>query len=144
MALIGEVAAGSPVTLAFNETVDAAVELMTRIGVGDVIVVDNAQRAVGILTDRDIVVRLLAERRDSGTTSVGQICTLPVATVRIDDTIERATWLMASERISRLPVVDTSGRAVGIVSLRELAGSGHVPSEDLKELVHTLTDVDPS
>ena len=142
MTKISQVAAGRPVTLPFDRTVGEAADVMRRAGVGDVIVVDNAERAVGILTDRDIVIRTLAEGRDPATTSVGQVCSLPVATVQIDDSIERATWLMASERISRIPVVDRSGRPVGIVSVRELAASGHVPSDDLREIVQAITDVD--
>ncbi len=74
----------------------------------------------GILTDRDIVVRALAEGRDPARTTVGEICSRELTTLCPDDAIGDAEKIMRDQAIRRLPVVE-EGRPVGIVSLGDLA-----------------------
>jgi CBS domain-containing protein len=87
--------------------------------IGDVIVLEN-QQVCGIVTDRDIVVRTVAEARDPAATSLADICSHPLTTVAPSDSIEHAVQLMREKAIRRLPVVE-EGRAVGMVSLGDLA-----------------------
>jgi CBS domain-containing protein len=106
-------------------TVDAAANLveagraMRDAAVGDVLVLDGGKIA-GIVTDRDIVVRAVAEGRDPTTVTVGSISTRNVTTLSPDDPIDRALRIMREQAIRRLPVVE-NGRPVGIVSLGDLA-----------------------
>ena len=72
------------------------------------------------MTDRDIVVRLVAEARDPASTPLADLCSHPLVTVTPADSIEQAVQLMRSKAIRRLPVVE-GGQAVGIVSLGDLA-----------------------
>jgi CBS domain-containing protein len=74
----------------------------------------------GIVTDRDIVVRSLAEGRDPTTCRVSDVCSPDIVTLTPDDTIKRAVDLMKQKAIRRIPVVE-DGRPVGIVSIGDLA-----------------------
>jgi len=108
-----------PVTVQATDTVAAAARSMRDGNIGDVVVVDNDQ-IQGILTDRDIVVRALAEGRDPGRTTVGEICSRELTTLSPNDAIGDAEKTMRARAIRRLPVVE-GGRPVGIVSLGDLA-----------------------
>ena len=108
-----------PVTVQATDTVVAAARSMRDGNIGDVVVVDNDQ-IQGILTDRDIVVRALAEGRDPARTTVGEICSRELTTLSPDDAIGDAEKMMRDRAIRRLPVVE-GGRPVGIVSLGDLA-----------------------
>ncbi|MDO0931097.1 CBS domain-containing protein [Streptomyces sp. DG2A-72] len=102
-------------------TVARAARLMREQNVGDVLVAYDCD-LFGVLTDRDIVVRTLAEGRDPDTTAVGSVCTRPpVVTLTPDDTTDRAAELMRRHAVRRLPVVERGGCPVGVVSLGDLA-----------------------
>ena len=104
-------------------TVARAARVMREQDVGDVLVAYDCD-LFGVLTDRDIVVRALAEGRDPAVTSVGSVCTPPpVATLTPDDTTDRAIELMRRHAVRRLPVVERGGCPVGVISLGDLAGS---------------------
>jgi CBS domain-containing protein len=92
---------------------------MRKADIGDVIVMANGQ-ICGIVTDRDIVVRAVAEGWDPATTELADICSQDLTTVSPSDSIDRAVQLMRQKAVRRLPVVE-NGRAVGIVSIGDLA-----------------------
>jgi len=114
-----EIMTQRPVTVQATDTVAAAARSMRDGNIGDVVVVDKDQ-IQGILTDRDIVVRALAEGRDPGRTTVGEICSRELTTLSPNDAIGDAEKIMRDRAIRRLPVVE-GGRPVGIVSLGDLA-----------------------
>jgi CBS domain-containing protein len=97
---------------------DAARQMRDR-GVGDVIVMDDG-RICGIVTDRDIVVRAIAEDRDVRSTKLGDVASGEVVCVAPTEEVDRAVSLMRDKAIRRLPVVEND-RPVGIVSLGDLA-----------------------
>jgi CBS domain-containing protein len=74
----------------------------------------------GILTDRDIVAKVLAQGKEPKTMGAGEIMRAPVVTISEDKDIIDATKLMANHAIRRLPVVDTSGKLVGIITLDDV------------------------
>ncbi len=110
----------SPHTIQSIESVMNAAQLMRKSDIGDVIVVEDEQ-LFGILTDRDIVVRVLAEGRDPETTPVGEICSRELTTVRPTDSIGDVVRVMREKAIRRLPVVEESGEVIGIVSIGDVA-----------------------
>jgi CBS domain-containing protein len=116
---IRELMTPNPVTLPGTASVHEAARAMRAADIGDVIVIENNQ-VCGIVTDRDIVVRTVAEARDPATTTLADICSHALTTVRTTDSIEQAVQLMRAKAIRRLPVVE-GGQAVGIVSLGDLA-----------------------
>lgn len=108
-----------PVALPGTGSVYEAARAMRDADIGDVIVTENNQ-VCGIVTDRDIVVRSVAEARDPATTTLADLCSHPLVTVTPTDSIEHAVQLMRSKAIRRVPVVE-GGQVVGIVSLGDLA-----------------------
>lgn len=102
-------------------TVARAAHLMRERDVGDVLVAYDCD-LFGVLTDRDIVLRTVAEGRDPHETAVGSVCTRPpLVTLSPDDTTEHAADLMRQHAVRRLPVVERGGCPVGVVSLGDLA-----------------------
>ena len=101
-------------------TLMAAAEMMRLLNVGSLPVVEDG-RVVGILTDRDIVVRGLALGRDSRTTPVSEVMTRNVQTCSLEEDVEDVARQMRELQVRRLLVVDEDERLVGIVSLGDLA-----------------------
>ena len=116
---VREIMTQNPVTVQMRDTITAAARTMRDANIGDVVVLENGQ-VRGILTDRDIVVRALAEGRDPAQTAVGDICSRELTTLSPNDAIGNAVAVMRDKAIRRLPVVE-EGRPVGIVSLGDLA-----------------------
>jgi CBS domain-containing protein len=116
---IRELMTPNPVALPGTASVHEAARAMRDAEIGDVIVIEHNQ-VCGIVTDRDIVVRLVAEAQDPATTTLADLCSHAVVTVRPTDTIEDAVRLMRTHAMRRLPVVEGE-QVVGMVSLGALA-----------------------
>ncbi len=108
-----------PVSLPADASVIDAARTMKERDIGDVIVVEDG-RICGVVTDRDLAVRALAEERDPVGTRIGEICSRDLATVAPDDDCTAAGDLMRDRAVRRIPVVE-DGKPVGIVSLGDLA-----------------------
>jgi len=106
-------------TLPKSASVRDAARAMRDAHIGDVLVVDNGN-LYGIVTDRDIVIRVLAQGRDPSTTKLEDIGSQQLTTVSPTDSIDHAVQLMRQKALRRLPVVE-NGHVVGIVSLGDLA-----------------------
>jgi CBS domain-containing protein len=117
---IRDVMTTHPETLPESTTVREAAETMRANDIGDVVVVDDNGTLSGILTDRDIVVRVVAEGRDPRATRIGDIASRDLTAVSPDDPVGRAVQLMRDKAIRRLPAVD-QGKPVGIISIGDLA-----------------------
>ena len=109
----------NPRTVNVDDTVRDAAVVMRDSDIGDVIVVEDGQ-VTGILTDRDIVVRAVADGRDADATPISEICTTGIQAIEPDASVDDALGTMREHDIRRLPVVK-NGRPVGIVSLGDLA-----------------------
>jgi CBS domain-containing protein len=116
---IRDVMTSSPTTLPKSASVLDAARTMRDSDIGDVIVMDNGQ-VCGIVTDRDVVIRTVAEGRNPSTTKLADICSQELTTVSPTDSVDQAVQLMRRKAVRRLPVVE-NGRAIGIVSLGDLA-----------------------
>ncbi|GIG30755.1 CBS domain-containing protein [Cellulomonas marina] len=117
MPTVADVVTPDPVTVDATTTVREAAVLMRDEGIGDVLVTDRGQ-LVGIVTDRDLVVRVLAAGGASGD-PVGQVCSGSLVTLAPGDDVAQAARVMAEHGVRRLPVVDEGG-IVGIVSSTDL------------------------
>ncbi|MDF2773284.1 MAG: hypothetical protein K0S86_2779 [Geminicoccaceae bacterium] len=90
------------------------------IGVVPVVESENSKRLVGLITDRDIAIRAVAEGRDGNTTSVGHIMTSEVRSASPDDSVDDVMTLMGREQVRRVPIVDERGSLVGIVAQADI------------------------
>jgi CBS domain-containing protein len=116
---IRDVMTPNPRMIGSSASLIEAAQTMREHDIGDVVVLED-RRLGGILTDRDIVVRALAEGRDPEKTKVGDICSRDLTTVSPTDSVGYAVRLMRAKAIRRLPVVE-EGQVVGIVSLGDMA-----------------------
>jgi CBS domain-containing protein len=116
---VKEVMTSRPITLGRDASLAEAARVMRDRGIGDVIVVEG-EDAEGIVTDRDIVIRGVAEGADPNTTRLGQVISGDLTSVAPDDPVERAIELMREKAVRRLPVLE-GGKPVGVVSLGDLA-----------------------
>ncbi len=107
-------------SLEATASVRAAAELMRESDIGDVVVLEN-NRLCGIVTDRDIVVRVLADGSDPGMVTVGDICSRELTTVPPTASIDDAVRLIRQKAIRRLPVVEDNGEILGIISIGDIA-----------------------
>jgi CBS domain-containing protein len=103
-----------------NDTVRVAAEKMATLNVGPIPVCDG-QRIMGMITDRDIVVRVIAQGLDPNVTRVADAMTPNVEYCFMDDDIDTALELMSSKQIRRLLVLDRTKKLVGIVALGDLS-----------------------
>jgi CBS domain-containing protein len=99
--------------------VSAAAKAMKRHGIGNVLVLADG-RLSGLLTDRDITIRVLADGRDPLTTRIGDICSTELVLLGPDDGVDRAAALVRDRAVRRIPVVQ-DGVPVGVVSIGDLA-----------------------
>ncbi len=119
MGRIRDLMTANPATCKPSATVSEAAKTMASEDVGPVPIVEG-DRLVGMVTDRDLVVRVLAEGRDPGSTTLGEIASSDLVTVQPDSDLEEATRLMQQHQVRRLPVVE-DGRLVGIVAQADIA-----------------------
>jgi len=116
---VEEIMTTNPRTVNVDDTVLEAAQVMRDNDIGDAIVVEDGQ-VTGIVTDRDIVVRAVADGRDPQSTAVGEICTTGIQAIEPDASVDDSLRMMREHDIRRLPVVK-NGRPVGILSLGDLA-----------------------
>ena len=116
---VSDVMTKDPVVCGLETPIVDAARLMRDHGIGDVLVSDGSQ-FVGIVTDRDIVVRCIAEGGDTTRTTIGEVCSDEIASVDVDATVDTAARMMRDIAVRRLPVMN-GNRLVGIVTLGDLA-----------------------
>ena len=113
-------------------------KMMVDCDCGQIPVVESQQdkRPVGVVTDRDIVVRMVAEGRDPCCGTAADCMSSDVKTIEESSSLRDAVCLMEAEQIRRLPVVDGSGKLVGIVAIADLAlaGKDQATAEIVKEV----------
>jgi CBS domain-containing protein len=121
----------SPTCCQPNHTAVEAAELMQREDVGLVPVVAGEKKGklIGVLTDRDIALKVVAAGRDPRGTAVSEVMTTDPVTCLPEETIETAMELMASRQVRRVPIVDSDGTIVGIVAQADIATRLANPSE---------------
>jgi CBS domain-containing protein len=103
-----------------GESVRAVAQRMRELNVGTVVVKDERGRPAGILTDRDLAVRVIAEDKDPKMTPVLEVMTVVPKTVREETPIEDVLGLMRSTRCRRIPVVGRDDRLVGLITLDDV------------------------
>ena len=113
---VGDFCRREPCTATPDESIREAAKRMDARGVGSLVVVDAEGKPVGMLTDRDLVMRGLRRRRNPDATTVAELMQGEVSRVRETAPLEVAIRRMRSDAVRRIPVVDDAGRLVGILA----------------------------
>ena len=118
-----EVMTANPLTCLPTETAQQAAQKMRDADAGPIPVVEGREsaRLLGIVTDRDLALRVVAEGKDPGSTTVADVMTTDVASVNRDDNVEKAIDLMKRHQVRRIPVLAENGALVGIIAQADIA-----------------------
>ena len=119
-----------------GETLVDAARRMRDLDVGALPICGDNDRLAGMLTDRDIVMRVVAEGRDPGSVNVGDLADGNVVTIGADDSVEDALATMSKHGVRRLPVIDGHD-LVGMVSQADIARN--LPEEKVGDLVEAIS-----
>ena len=122
-------------------TVKEAAEMMGELDVG-ALPVGSAERVEGVVTDRDILYRVVAAGLDPTQVRVREVLSRPVISCGAEETVQAAMDAMAANHIRRMPVQDAAGRVTGWVTLADLARKLLVDSDTLQGALTALTDAE--
>jgi CBS domain-containing protein len=117
---VGEVMTEKPVMLQAGETLVNAARMMRDEDIGNVLVLNDDGTLCGIVTDRDIAIRAVADGKDPSKVKLEDVCSQEMITITADRPVSEAVSLMRARALRRLPVVDAD-KPVGIVSIGDLA-----------------------
>ena len=123
MTTCSDVMTRNPVCAQPEDTVANVARLMKEKDIGPVPIVEDkiSKKLLGIVTDRDLAIKVVAEGRDPKTTTVKEVMTKDVVTCRADDDIESTLAAMSRNQLRRIPVVDDSNMLVGIIAQADVA-----------------------
>ena len=135
-----EVMTVNPSCCVVTDTVRQAAQLMKSEDVGPIPILNDPEtrRLEGVITDRDIVLKVVAQDRDPNTTRVGEIMTTDVVTCRVNDDADQALRLMEEHQVRRIPIVNDNGQLAGILSQADVATRMKEP-EKTAELVKEIS-----
>ena len=119
-----------------EQTAADAARKMTDLGVGALPICGKDDKIKGVVTDRDLVVKIVGQGRDAGTFPAGNLNQSEAVTVGADDSAEEVLNTMREHKVKRLPVIDQQ-RLVGMVSLSDVARA--LPHQEVGELVDPLS-----
>jgi len=118
-----EVMTMNPACCLPNDTVLQLAQMMKDKDIGPVPIIENEQtrRLVGIVTDRDLALKVVAEGRDARTTTAAEVMTRKVVTCHAEDDLQKALEAMSEHQLRRIPVVDNDFRIIGIIAQADVA-----------------------
>jgi CBS domain-containing protein len=135
--LARDVMTPNPACCSPNTSLDEVAKLMRENDCGEIPVIDATDRPVGVVTDRDIVCRVVAEGKNPMGYTAGTCMSEPVVTVRGDAPVEEVVNTMEHYQIRRVPVVGNGGACEGIISQADLARAE--PPSEVGELVREVS-----
>ena len=135
-----EVMTKDPVCCLPNDSAAKAAELMKSENIGSIPVIENEQnqKLVGIVTDRDLALKIVAQGRDANSTNVEAVMTHKVVTCLANDDLQKALDAMAEHQLRRIPVVDSDNKIVGIIAQADVATRTDQP-EKTAEMVKEIS-----
>lgn len=131
-----EIMTASTECISTKDSAGGAARKMGELGVGALPICGPDNKIKGVVTDRDLIVKVVAQGRDLGTFPAGDLNQAEAVTIGADDTVEDVLATMTHHRVRRLPVIDDQ-RLVGMISLADVARA--VPNLEVGELVDALS-----
>jgi CBS domain-containing protein len=133
---VSEVMTSKPTTIQSSTTLTEAARFMKSEDTGILPIVEG-DRLIGVLTDRDIAIRAVAEGRDPNSTTAGTIASDKIVTIDPDQRLDEALRMMGDYQVRRLPVVEEDGRLVGMLSQADIAR--HASERKTGEVVEQIS-----
>jgi CBS domain-containing protein len=126
-----EVMTKNPVCCLPNDMAAKVAQLMKRENIGPIPVIENEQtyKLVGIVTDRDLALKIVAEGRDAKSTKVEAVMTRKVVTCHAEDDLQKALDAMSKHQLRRIPIVDNDNKILGIISQADVATRVNQPEK---------------
>lgn len=128
----------NPATCRADTPLQQVAQLMVDHDCGQIPVVDGANAPVGVVTDRDIAVRVVASGKDWSRATAGDAMSTPCTTVSSDSSVQDAARAMEGAKVRRVPVVDGDGKLAGIVAIADLVKAGK--SEATAQVVKQVSE----
>lgn len=125
-----------------DNTVQDCAKLMNENHVGCVPICDNQNNLVGLVTDRDVILRSIACDKDVSTTPLSEIMSTKICCCNSDVEIKEAEDLMCKNQIRRLPIVDDNNKVIGIITLGDLAKNDNINTNEVSETFETICKCD--
>jgi CBS domain-containing protein len=121
----------NPVCCLPDDMVIKAAKLMKSGNIGPILVIENeqTQKLVGIVTDRDLALKIVAEGQDAKSTKVEAVMTRKVVTCRAEDDLQKAMDAMSENQLRRIPIVDNDNKILGIISQADVATRVNQPDK---------------
>jgi CBS domain-containing protein len=127
----------NPACCTRETTLDDVAKLMVAKDCGEIPVVDQSDHPIGVITDRDIVCRIVADGKNPMAHTAGEAMSQPVVTVRTSTTLDDVVSTMEKHQIRRVPVIDEHGCLCGIIAQADVARSGS--EHEVAELVREVS-----
>jgi len=139
--LCREIMTPNPECVLASDTVMKAAQLMKSEDVGPIPIIDNqdGKKLTGIITDRDLAIKVVAEARDPRTTSVQEVMSDDLVTCKENEDVRQALKLMQENQVRRIPVVDGSDHLLGIISQADVAtrlGNDRATGQVVEDISH--------
>ena len=131
-----DIMTGSPECIGENDSILEAAQRLAKLDIGAMPICGEDNRLKGMLTDRDIVVKVLAQGKDPSTTRAGELGEGKPVTIGADDSVKLALQTMADHKVRRLPVID-GHKLIGIVSQGDIATNAD--DDDTGKLVEIIS-----
>jgi CBS domain-containing protein len=131
MTKCSEVMTKDPVVCMPSDLVARVAQVMKKEDVGPVPIVENGEtrKLIGMVTDRDLALRMVAEGRDTKTTKAEEVMSRKIVTCRAEDDVQKALDAMSENQLRRIPVVDDEDRIVGIIAQADVATRVNRPEQ---------------
>ena len=134
--MCNEVFSCSPSTIVYD-----VARIMQNNHIGCVLVCDNENYMIGVITDRDIVLRCIASNKNVKETPISEVMTTNVWTCKPEDEITNAQGKMRNEKIRRLPVIDNEGKVIGMLTFGDLAKNDiEIGQEEISETINSICE----
>jgi CBS domain-containing protein len=137
MGQVRELMTENPRTISAGDSITDAAKLMREEDAGIAPIVDG-DRLIGVLTDRDIAIKIVAEGKDPQSTKAKDVASKNLVTIDPQQDLDEALRLMAQHQVRRLPVVEEDGKLVGIVAQADVAR--HASAERTGEVVEQISE----
>ena len=139
MKVVKDIMTADPACCTPDSTLKEAARLMIDNDCGEIPIVDELSSGtpVGVITDRDITCRTVAQGLNPLEMTVGDVMSTPLVSVRQDDTLENCIAVLEENQIRRVPVIDDGGKIVGIVALADIAK--HAPKNESAEVLKEVS-----